>query len=244
MSEKTKVFQFSVKPSLVDRVKAEGDGKFAAGLFNILRDLDRLQGTVERHDEIESNKGVRKSEFKEDKRLPRNSGEHQATYNKRLAEYVANLPETRNAKIKLGVQNYVMSGYRYYKGFIDEDTTFDLPIFGKDHMPTGEYMEGVRIMAYTTREECAEWMEHGRKKYYEEQEARKAALLKPAQHEPAPTHTREQRPAPAPALTPEAAFVCGFPNGAPANVPDETIEQWNRDCAPGGQYHGHKPLRG
>ena len=219
MDEKTKVFQFSIQPSLVDRVKGMGNGKFPAGLYFLLREYDRLQGTVEKHDDQIANKGVRKSEFKEDPRLPRQPGEHQAKYNARLTAYIANLPETIRAKKISGIESRI-SVWNQHWGKLRADT--GEPVNMDDYTkyesePWGIGMNpGETTFDYITVERMRECMSNG-KAVYDTNNAEIAA--------------KEGKPSgPRPKLTADSRHVYqNFPV-LMAGLTDAQIDMMNDEC--------------
>jgi hypothetical protein len=240
MDEKTKVFQFSIQPSLVDRVKGMGNGKFPAGLYFLLREYDRLQGTVEKHDDQIANKGVRKSEFKEDPRLPRLPGEHQAKYNARLTVFIANLPETRAAAVRNNIrQHFSTPDYHVRSNWElrDNGEPEGLPEWIKyEAYPTGLGMESdTSIFDYITEDERDQWLAEGKAKHIEAFEANKKRV---AELVAAPTKPRVQTKQ----LTPEALLGYGFKR-TPLDMSDEAIEAINAEWAPGGEHYGDDPIR-
>jgi hypothetical protein len=229
MDEKTKVFQFSVQPSLVDRVKGMGNGKFPAGLYFLLREYDHLKGAVEKHEEREDSKGVRKSEFKADPRLPRTPGEHQAKYNARLTAYINSLPETKRNKIRAQLENYITTSYNLHGGAIDDETMFEMQLFDARGNYMGGSGEEVRIMDYITLDELDAWV------------LRSVAYDKKRKAEDAAASQPKKPTGPRPTLSADAKYMYqNFP-ALLANLTDEQIETMNDECD-GAIDRGDDPL--
>jgi hypothetical protein len=219
MIEKPKVYNVSLLPSVMERIKAAGGGRFANGLFNLLRDLDRLQGTVEKHEEREDSKGVRKSEFKADPRLPRAPGEHQAKYNARLTAYINSLPETKRNKIRAQLENYITTSYNLHGGAIDDETMFEMQLFDTRGNYMGGSGEEVRIMDYITLDELDVWV------------LRSVAYDKKRKAEDAASNQPKKPAGPRPTLSADSKHMYqNFP-AALANMTDEQIEEANAECA-------------
>jgi hypothetical protein len=231
MCEKTKVFQFSIQPSLVERVKIMGNGKFAAGLFFALNELDRLQGTTTKLESVVlAPKGGSKPARQED---PLHPGDTYQAKAKRAREAHANSPETRRAKYRPQIERYLKECYSRYGGVVDEATEYTPYELSKDGM-TPIYGTPIKIMDYITEEERDEWVEAGRIHALGDKE-RNTVCYRSDQYRPqARTQTKQ--------LTPEALLGYGFKR-TPPDMSDEAIEAINAEWAPGGEHYGDDPIR-
>lgn len=227
MEDEIVLVQARIRQSVVTRIKEAGYGRFTVGLYVLLDKLDEARGTVEKHDDQIASKGVRKSEFKADPRLPRQPGEHQAKYNARLTAYIANLPETRNRKIHDQLEHYIKGFYHLHRGIIDETTMFETQIFDAKGNHLVGAGEDVRIMEYITPDELNAWMPES---VANDKASRSQPSIPPKQR----TQTKQ--------LTPEALLGYGFKR-TPPDMPDEAIEAINAEWAPGGEHYGDDPIR-
>ncbi len=224
MDEKTKVFQFSIQPSLVDRVKGMGNGKFPAGLYFLLREYDRLQGSTTKLESavFDGKKPASRNTYEADPRVPMLPGETPPANKRRLAEYINNLPETRRAKYRPQIERYLKECYSQYGGIVDEDTEYTPYELSKDGM-TPIYGTPIRIMDYITEDERDAWVEAGRIHALGDKE-RNTVHYRNDEYHPKTAVTRTKQ------LSADSKYMYqNYPN-LMAGLTDAQIETMNDEC--------------
>jgi hypothetical protein len=226
MESEIVLVQARIKGSVVERIKSAGFGKFAIGLYILLAELDKLQGTAAKFEAVVlAPKGGAKPARKED---PLHPGETYQQRDKRVREAHANSPDVRLNKIRSAIEQYIVSAYHLHGGAIDEDTMFEQPTYDSKGGHTG-YLPEVRIMDHITPEERDAWVLES-VKYYREREAADASSSQPKK----PTGQ-------IPILSADSKH--GYQNfpALLANLSGEQIEAMNAECD-GMIYRGVEPL--
>jgi hypothetical protein len=241
MIEKPKVFQFTIIPSVVERVKAAGYGKFPIGLYNLLAELDRLKGTI---DKLESPKGGTKhaSIDYEDPASLENTNAKKARMHREhlnspeaLTEIIGNEMEVYFGMLYPGLEEGDLSRFRV---LTNPDRPRDAaPLHDRYdpevHGPWTKYLTPERRERALVR-----WREALRTAMIRINndlfDRQYGGSSKPVQHEPTAHSTLKLS---------EAALVYTSKTETPADMPDEVIEDYNKQCAEGGEYYKHKPIK-
>lgn len=139
MIEKTKVYKVSLLPSVMERVKSLGSGRFAAGLAVLLAQTP--------------SKGEPVADKDPDKRPLHHTQKtklEQAAYDAR--------PDVRKNKIRTQLEHYIKGFYHLHRGKIDGTTMFETQIFDAKGNHLVGAGEEIRIMDYITPDERDAWV--------------------------------------------------------------------------------------